>query len=200
MSYYTIHLVNIQVARPSRAVRDVIEQAFAPLIREAGHEPNFVNVTAVGSCDVSIEFVRNFPQMGSIFRGPMVLAEQSGVILVGSILELRVHGTGRTPSDLIAATRPIFLNDEIEFAKTTGNIAVHELAHAIGGLPHHPTPTNFLYSGSFLHRDHQPSWFTYEHLRAHWSAQRTFDSSQRQTLVNAIRTRELLGIEFTRVP
>lgn len=196
MSFYTIHLVNLQCVRPSGITRQVIEGALGPLIQQAGMTLNLVSVSVAGDCDISLSFNMDRRRFGAQFTGGVVLAEQSGAVLVGSILDLRVGGTRTSRDSFFEPVRSIFQNGEEAFARTVGNIAVHELGHAIGGLTHLREERNYMYTGAFL-RERASSWFTYDNLRQHWSASRSFNSTQRQALISAIRSREIRGLDVT---
>ncbi len=220
MSYYTIHLINVRIVQPTNTVREVIEQALQPLVDQAGHILNLVNIRSGSDTsnipDVSLEFIRNQPRLGQQFIGQrgMMLAEQSGAVLVGNISEMRVGGVNsrtstsimnyRRPTqrraqtvyvDYMSSMRPVFVNGEEEFARTVGNISVHELGHTIGGLAHNNSQSNFMFTGASLSRHHSPDWWTYDNLRRFWSGRFRFEREQRSRLVEAIRRRDLQGIE-----
>jgi hypothetical protein len=224
MPYYTIHLINASIVRPTQVLRERFGQVFGPLIEEAGYEPNIITVSPEREeeavPDVSLQYVYNQPQLGAQFiSGGMVLAEQSGSVLVGSILEMRVGGnpqltitntfnpsrpldgrTRRYEVDPLTTTQRLFRNGEAEFAQAVANISIHELGHTIGGLNHHQESTNYMYTGARLQRDFGSDWRTHTNLRRFWSGPKVFTDRQRETLVGAIRERDLLGVDMVRNP
>ena len=57
-----------------------------------------------------------------------------------------------------------------------------------------------MYTGARLQRDFGSEWRTYTNLRRFWSGSKIFTDRQRETLVGAIRERDLLGVDMVRNP
>lgn len=223
MATYTIYLERLEVVRRAAQVRHVVHSAMEPLVRRAGHELNLVAVPVravedvdASRIDVSLEFVLNRDVANPRDR---VLAEQSGHVLVGSILHMRVEAPPRmtcrrappsgSPLDArglecgvehSGVVERLFQTQDAAFARTVGNIAVHELGHTIAGLDHVRDSENFMFSGASIPRILPPHARTREALRRLWSAPRHFDRRQRDALVDAIRTRTLQGVQTTSGP
>lgn len=217
MSHYTIHVLNADIVQPSEVLRGVVASALEPLIRAAGYEMNLVMLPAGwqerGIPDVSVTLSRDFRGLDPRQR---MLAEQSGAVLVGAILNMRVAGpVARSPltgMDLDAplgrasyaattthgdSVQLLWERGEPAFAATVGNIIVHELGHTIGGLQHDLDPINFMFTGSSIDTVLGPGFRTRTNLRRLWSGPRELNESQRQRMLEAIRARELRGMEVT---
>lgn len=223
MAVYTIHLINVRTVRPAAGVRAVITEAFQPLVEAAGFTLNLVDVAlrnadSVPVPDVSLEFKRGPIQLGRQFQGSMMLAEQSGAVLVGRVLGLRVGGVVRRSrasvmdrrhplerrtlpvyTTHLTTTRPLFRQGEAAFARAVGNIGVHELGHTIGGLDHVADSFNYMFTGAFMDQVLPPEARTYERLRAVFAGRQHFTSDQQEDLTDAIRARDLRGVEMTRL-
>lgn len=219
LGVYTIHLERVELVRRAALVRFVIRTAFEPLVQAAGYELNLVSVpltqTTPSAADVSLEYRLNRDVLNPNRR---MLAEQSGRVLLGSILDMRVEGG---PSRLCAtevdptaplrwrrrvcraeyagATRALFSPGEAAFARTVGNISVHELGHTIGGLRHMSDPMNFMFTGASIRPVLGAGARTYSNLRRYWSGIHWFEEQQRSALTRAIRARTLLGVDMARV-
>lgn len=214
MAYYTIHLINAQIVRPNDVFREVITEAMQQLVEAAGHELNLVNVDPNRPeppiPDVSLIFTLDRVGMGA-GMGPMILAEQSGFVLVSNILEMRVGGepartlvSGMNPRrplerrpltprvDYASTTRPLFRSGEPAFARAVANISIHELGHTIGGLDHIRDAANFMATGASFQRG------SFESQRHFWSRPKTFNAGQITLMVDAIRVRDLRGIDMVR--
>lgn len=146
MATYTIYLERLEVVRRAAQVRHVVHSAMEPLVRRAGHELNLVAVPVravedvdASRIDVSLEFVLNRDVANPRDR---VLAEQSGHVLVGSILHMRVEAPPRmtcrrappsgSPLDArglecgvehSGVVERLFQTQDAAFARTVGNIA-----------------------------------------------------------------------------
>lgn len=95
------------------------------------------------------------------------------------------------------SVEPLWTRGEPAFARTVGNIVVHELGHTIGGLSHEPDPRNFMFTGASIDRVLGPAFRTRANLRRLWSGLHELRPFQRQRMVDAIRARELRGFEVT---
>ena len=223
MAIYTIYLERLDVVRPATLVRHVVHSAMNPLVQRAGHKLNLVSLPIrsledgdADRVDVSLEFVLNRDVANPRDR---VLAEQSGHVLVGSILHMRVEAPPRmtchrappSGSPLAAgglecrvehagAVERLFHTQDAAFARTVGNIAVHELGHTIAGLEHARDSANFMFSGASIPRTRPPRARTREALRRLWSDPRRFSQRQQTALVEAIRARTLQGLQTTSDP
>jgi hypothetical protein len=215
MPHYTIHILSADMVEPHRALRGVVEAALRPLVARAGLELNLVSIPAGRSeqttPDVSVQLSRDLRGVGSRDR---VLAEQSGAVLVGAILNMRVGGgvqrgpacamdmdapMYRTPFQVWTthadSMEPLWTRGEPAFARTVGNIVVHELGHTIAGLAHHPDPRNFMFTGASIDRVLGPEFRTRENLRRLWSGPHELRPFQQARMVEAIRARELRGFD-----
>lgn len=215
MPYYTIHLDHLEVVRRPSIVREVIRAAFEPLVARAGLELNLVE-RPVGTEGGATPDVSMIYQLNRDVLNPrrQILAEQSGVVLVGSILDMRAAGEPRRTctrqydrGDPLrgsylecavepgAPTRPLFREDEPELARTVGNVTVHELGHTIGNLVHSRDPVNHMFSGASINRVLGPGARTWANLRRIWAGLHRFSAAQEAALVDAIRARELRGVD-----
>lgn len=215
MGYYTIHIHRADLAEPQSVVRDVIVRAVGPLVQAAGLELNLVSL-ATGMSEQSrpdVSFVLIHSHRGLLPRD-RGLAEQSGSIFVDSILGMRVGGPFmRSPLSCMDMRNPmrrypsvastnhndrvelLWQRGEVRFAPAVGNIIVHELGHAVGGLAHDLSPLNFMFTGAVIDEVLGPSYRTRENLRRLWSQPHEFHPFQRRMVVDAMRARELRGLE-----
>lgn len=205
MTYYTVHILNADIVRPRSELRAVVAHALEPLVREAGLLLNLVEIPQGRDeqhmPDVSVSLSRDLRGLGPSNR---VLAEQSGAVLVGAILQMRVDSwvsrsrtePGYSPNTTHSANiRALWTQGEPKFARTVGNIVVHELGHTIAGLEHHMDPGNFMFTGASIAHELGTGFRTYANLRRLWSGPHHFTADQARRMVSAIRARQLRGFE-----
>ncbi len=172
--------------RLRREIVYIIRQEFEPLVREAGRTLRLTTGATRG--DLNLDFDSESPP-GRVCRNTVLGEDASGLIFVRGHANLRICGE-RDPGTGRRDTRR-FLTTSWLLGRALANTALHELGHFIANLDHVADSNNYMMTGGL-----PVSERNIRSQREFWAERKSFDSNQRQRLINQIRTGEWLG-DFT---
>jgi outer membrane protein OmpA-like peptidoglycan-associated protein len=188
---FTLSLIDVGLIPRASVVIKTIEDALAPLVRQAGRELKIVRSVLPGTGDVTLTF-----DPGGRGQRPcqmLILGmDGGGEIFVGAHRDLRVCSgivlNAQGQPDHQSQLEHVFEFNEPEFAVAVANTAIHELGHIMAQLPHVNDFSNFMHSAGRLGSDLPQNMRTRKTMRQHYAQRGRFDAAQSAKLVCAIQT------------